>query len=603
MFAIKHKFQLLLFIALAMLLGGCSKEKPTLVQTGPISAKTYLATIDGDRAITVGEVLTKYKELTAPSSAISATPENAYEEVLYNKLAFLNADDYDDYDPKEIHRLTKNRFHDVLMQYIYKELISSKVNISESSIDSIYQANIASFTSPERRRVTHILMSENPKAWEAAGVDVTGMSVEQLRQKAKVEIDRLYSQVKAGSNIADLAEKYSHDSNSKVKRGDSGWFTRPEMVESFSDAAFKLPVGQVSKPFESVYGWHILRVDSAQSAHTQPLDSTLRAHIRGQFRSQEEARLGQVLVDSVVNHSTFEWNESLLQKQPGEYDPYDWVCIVNGTDTVDAIVLRERELMYRTRMRTSDISTDTRKDIVLHQITPFALISFARQLGYTELDTMKTAYKTFKKAEIVNRLYRDRVPLEMNWTDEDLERYYNSHQGEFKSDKPVNVQHIVFQDSASALQALDEIKAGADFKSVAMKYYPGEEDFKQVAFDLGWIDRDDVSPEIYDRAWVSPVGAVVGPQRTQFGFHLIKVIDKKEQLDFQSAKAEVRRMMRSEAYKKQEEKWIANLKKGHDIVRLDDIWTKVDFAQPDQYFEIADSLQRAQSPSAAGSGN
>lgn len=582
-------------------LGGCSSDKPVLKQDGPISTATYVATIDGEPAFTLGELFTEMQAMTAPGVNKASSPENAYDELLYRKLAMLNTDSYKDYDPKEVHRLAKNRLHDVLMQYLYADLISSKVVVAESSVDSFYKANIANYTIPARRRVTHILLSDNPKAWEAAGENVAGLSTEQLRTKAKEAAQQYYAEIQSGTDIAEIAAQHSHDTNSKVKRGDSGWFTREEMVEPFADAAFSLAAGKTSKPFSSIYGWHILRVDSISQQMIQPLDAELRARILAELKSKQETAIGQSFVDSVFRLAKFEWNEPLLQKNVGDYDPYDWVCIVNGTDSIDAINLRENELMYRTRMRISEVPVETRKEIILTRATPWVLFSVARQLGFTERDTIKTAYQTFRRNEIVNRIYRDRVPGDLNWTDEQLESYYNSHEGDFKSDKPVKVQHIVFDDSLKAVEALREIRGGADFKETAMKYYPGESDFKEAAFDLGWISRNDIDPDFYDRAWVTPVGEVSGPQRTKWGFHLIKVLDRKLQLDFQSAKLEVRRLLRENAYKEREAKWIADLKKGHDIVRLDDIWSQIDFANPARYQAVADSIKQAQAPG-VGSG-
>lgn len=598
---LKMLFRFTVCLSLLTALTGCSSDRPQLKQDGPINTGTFVATIDGNPAITLGEVFQQMMEMTAPGVNKAATPENAYDEILYRKLAAIRADTYKDYDPKEIHRLARNRLHDVLMQYLYQDMIGSKITIPESSVDSFYKANIADYTVPQRRRVTHILLSENPKAWEAAGIDVTGQSAEQLRAKAKDVAQEFYAEIQAGADIAEIASLHSHDSKSKASRGDTGWFTREEMVESFSDAAFGLSVGKISKPFSSVYGWHILRVDSIAPQTIQPLDSLLREQIMTNLRSQRENAYGQAFVDSVFRLATFEWNEPLLAKNIGEYEPYDWVCIINKTDTVDAIILRENEMMYRTRARVSDVTVQTRKDIIITRATPWVLSSLARQAGYTELDTIKSAYQNFRRNEIVNRIYRERIPVDLNWTDEQLESYYNSHIGEFKSEKPIKVQHIVFEDSLKAVEALREIRGGADFKEVAMKYYPGEDDFKEAAFDLGWIARVDIAPEFYDRAWLTPVGEVSGPQRTKWGFHLIKVLDRKSQLDFQGAKTEVRRMMREAAYKEREEQWIADLKKGRDIVRLDDIWSQVDFANPGRYRAVADSINQTQA-SGAGTG-
>ena len=284
---------MLLPVAIALLVFACG-EKPRLVQEGPITSQTIVATVDTAK-ITLGEVLSEYTGLTIPGSRFSATLENALNEVIYRKCAFLGADKFRDYDKKEISRLAQNRARDVIIQYMLQDLFAKQVQVSESSIDSAYRANLASLSEPERRRVTHLLVSNNPKAWEADGVDVSGLTAEQLDAKAKVQIEKFYQEVKGGANLGDLAAKYSHDSNSKPKRGDTGLFARGQMVDEFEKVAFRLPKGALSTPFKSPYGWHILRVEEIVDSTVQPLDSALHATIEQQLKSSIHVKLGRSL--------------------------------------------------------------------------------------------------------------------------------------------------------------------------------------------------------------------------------------------------------------------------------------------------------------------
>ena len=76
--------------------------------------------------------------MTAPGGNKPSTPENAFDELLYRKLAEIKAGTFKDFDKKEIDRLAKNRFHDVLMQFLYEKTIANRVVVSEASIDSLY---------------------------------------------------------------------------------------------------------------------------------------------------------------------------------------------------------------------------------------------------------------------------------------------------------------------------------------------------------------------------------------------------------------------------------------------------------------------------------
>ena len=92
----------------------------------------------------------------------------------------------------------------------------------------------------------HILIQTPQKATE-----------EQLSD-AKRRIDSVYTALQAGADFEALAKQVSQDPGSARRGGLLGWFSRHQMVKEFEDEAFALQPGQMSKPFQSPYGWHII---------------------------------------------------------------------------------------------------------------------------------------------------------------------------------------------------------------------------------------------------------------------------------------------------------------------------------------------------------
>lgn len=81
-------------------------------------------------------------------------------------------------------------------------------------------------------------------------------------QQTQELAEQLYARlIKGGANFADLAREYSEDQGSTIQGGDLGWVTPGTMVPKFEDMMNKTPVGSISKPFRSQFGWHILEVD------------------------------------------------------------------------------------------------------------------------------------------------------------------------------------------------------------------------------------------------------------------------------------------------------------------------------------------------------
>ncbi|MGE5625666.1 MAG: peptidylprolyl isomerase [Bacillota bacterium] len=79
-------------------------------------------------------------------------------------------------------------------------------------------------------------------------------------EQAKAKIDGIYQQLKAGSDFDALARQYSDDPGSAKQGGDLGWLDPGATVQEFQDAMDKLKPGEMSEPFQTQFGWHIVQV-------------------------------------------------------------------------------------------------------------------------------------------------------------------------------------------------------------------------------------------------------------------------------------------------------------------------------------------------------
>ena len=72
------------------------------------------------------------------------------------------------------------------------------------------------------------------------------------------------------------------------------------------------------------------------------------------------------------------------------------------------------------------------------------------------------------------------------------------------------------------------------------KYYPGDPDIRHAAADLGEIGPNDMPGEFWRVAQATAVGTISHPVRTEYGYHLIKVLSRKYSLDFGQATAKIK---------------------------------------------------------------
>jgi len=94
---------------------------------------------------------------------------------------------------------------------------------------------------------------------------VTRNASDSVKALQKQRIDSIYAVVSADpSKFEDLARRLSEDPGSARNGGSLGWFGSGMMVHEFDSVAFALPVGQISKPFATAFGWHVIKKTDAR---------------------------------------------------------------------------------------------------------------------------------------------------------------------------------------------------------------------------------------------------------------------------------------------------------------------------------------------------
>lgn len=78
--------------------------------------------------------------------------------------------------------------------------------------------------------------------------------------KAYAKINRIYKLAKKGADFSKLADENSEDPYVKIGHGDLGWFSVFHLIYDFENVAYNTPLGKISKPFRTEFGFHILKV-------------------------------------------------------------------------------------------------------------------------------------------------------------------------------------------------------------------------------------------------------------------------------------------------------------------------------------------------------
>jgi peptidyl-prolyl cis-trans isomerase C len=150
-------------------------------------------------------------------------------------------------------------------------------------------------------------------------------------------------------------------------------------------------------------------------------------------------------------------------------------------------------------------------------------------------------------------------------TDEALHKTYDEAVRSMAGQEEVRARHILVDGEDEAKAILEQLKAGADFAALAKE--KSKDPGAAEGGDLGYFTKDQMVPEFADIAFKMYPGQLSNPVKTQFGWHVIKLEDKrtKQPPEFEKVKDQI------EAYlaRKAQTEFIAKLRQSAKVERLD----------------------------------
>src|SRR4030088_3430299 len=248
---------------------------------------------------------------------------------------------------------------------------------------------------------------------------------------------------------------------------------------------------------------------------------------------------------------------------------------VNGAEIRQSdVALAEEEL----GPSLAQMDPATKKDNVLSFLIDMKIVAKAAE------DKKVENNEDFKKrlAFTRNRLLMDSLLAtegQAATTDEAMKKVYEAASKQITGEKEFHPRHILVETEDEAKAVAEELKKGADFAELAKKKSkdPGASD----GGDLGFFTKDQMVPEFSAVAFALEPGKVSDPVKSQFGWHIIKVEEKRNRKapEFEQVKAQI------ETYvtRKAQADYVAKLRETAKVERMDkpdDVATKGE-AKPD----------------------
>ncbi|WP_249745486.1 peptidylprolyl isomerase [Mesobacillus boroniphilus] len=151
-------------------------------------------------------------------------------------------------------------------------------------------------------------------------------------------------------------------------------------------------------------------------------------------------------------------------------------------------------------------------------------------------------------------------------TEEEMKTYFEENKDTFDQKQQVNASHILVEDEATAKKVREELDNGKDFAELA-KEYSTDTSNADNGGDLGYFGKGEMAEEFESAAFGMEVNAISEPVKTEFGYHIIKVIDKKaaKSAVYDDHKEEIKELLFDQKIQSEYAGWLEEKKAEYEI--------------------------------------
>lgn len=287
-----------------------------------------------------------------------------------------------------------------------------------------------------------------------------GLSEEDAAKK-KAEIDSIGALIAAGADFEELAKAESEDPGSKRNGGRLNWFGAGQMVPEFEEAAFSLQNGQVSEPFKTSYGYHIVKrldwkpVDSFETMEPMIKNVMQRddraqlprkrriAELRGKFKAAVDAANVGLVKDEIVKNGGLD--SALIEK----YLINEMVVASIGKQKIllSDVVSEIGSPLAGTPERQADQFEER-----VNRSLDDAVIESERQYLAENNADYRNLLNEYRDGMLLFEVSDRKVWTKAKQDKEGLENYFRAHRDKYTWEKPKFKSYVVFATGDSIMQ-------------------------------------------------------------------------------------------------------------------------------------------------------
>ncbi len=396
-------------------------------------------------------------------------------------------------------------FHEIAVARLAQEKMQKSLDavvVSEEEAKKHYEENKSNYTEPASWHLYQIAL---PSAEKAAEI--------------KKELD-------AGKSFLEIAKKESTD-DYKDAGGDQGFVPESAISPTVLNTIGQLKKDQVSAPIKlDEETFLLVKYTDKKDGSVKPYE-TVSAQLQRELESGKQRKVYESEIDQLKKDLSYKLNQDsleLVKKETLTDAEKDTVLFSFAGKDIKVGQLFEELQQIPPFIRPQILGGQGLQDILNNFSSRFLATENAEKNFDALVKEFPEVVEDSKRRVAIRKLLDQKIGS-ITVDEKEIEDYYNKNLAEFSAPAQISAHHILVKEEATANKLLEELKAEpTKFEELAKANSTCPSG--QKGGDLGRFGEGQMVPEFDKACKEAEIGKIVGPVKTQFGYHLVRVNER-----------------------------------------------------------------------------